>query len=215
VKTRSSGPKRRISAKRQAWSTAVDELLADAGAEGQQVPPGRHAAARGALPEAEDGAQLRQRRHAQGARPPARDLRVVREQVLEEAVAQQLRLHQQHRRVAVAQHVIELRAAREGVHRHDDAAEHAHGVGGDDPLGAVRDLERHARALHHARTDEPARHGPHLALELAVGPVAALEVDRPAVGVPRGDVGEEAPEREPGIARVHRAVLPAGRNLKI
>ena len=104
------------------------------------------------------------------------------------------RLHQQQRRVAVPEHVLELGPGREGVHGNQHAAQHAHREGGHDPLGAIAHVHGDAGALHDACPDQRSRQQARLALELAVAERAALEHDR----APRSRSGARPP---PGSGR--------------
>ena len=145
-------------------------------------------------------------RSRQRSRPgrAERDRGVLGEQILEEAVLLERRLHQQHRRVAVPEHVLELGPAREGVHGDQHAAQHAHREGGHDPLRAVAHVHRDAGALHDARPDQRARQQARLALELAVGERASLEDDRAPRTKAGRDLRKEAAERQARIVRLHR-----------
>ena len=135
----------------------VEQRVGDVATEGVQALPGLDAAARLAEAEADHAPQVRQRRRAQPARRSARELGVRGEQIVEEALLAERDLHQERGRIAVAQDVVALGRAREGVHGHQHRAHAGDGVRRDDPLRTVRHPHRHARALDDARADQRAR----------------------------------------------------------
>ena len=140
----------------------VEQRVGDVAALREQLAPGLHSAGRFVEIEADHAPQLRQSGHAEPAGAPARDLRMVPEQILDEAVLAERGLQQQQRRIAVAQDVVPLGGARERVQRHGHAADAADCIRRDDPLRPVRHPDRHARALHHAGADQSPRELAHL-----------------------------------------------------
>ncbi len=140
----------------------VEQRVGDVAALREQLAPGLHSAGRFVEIEADHAPQLRQRGHAEPAGAPARDLPMVPEQILDEAVLGERGLQQEQRRIAVAQDVVPLGGARERVQRHGHAADAADCIRRDDPLRPVRHPDRHARALHHAGADQSPRELAHL-----------------------------------------------------
>ena len=94
-----------------------------------------------------------------------------------------------------AELVLELLGGVERVVLDHDGTEPQHGVERDDVLRAVRHDERHPVACGDAEVDERLRRARHLVAELAVGRLAAVEVERDVVReAPHGGV-EQVAER--------------------